>query len=395
MPQVSALVRSVPPSGIRRIFELSATMDDAIKLSVGEPQWEVAPHIREAAARAWRDDVTGYTHNSGILPLREAIVDKLARANGYGSDVDRVHVTAGGSQALHLAMVMTLSPGEEVLIPDPGYSTFAMAPRLVGALPVPYPLRARDSFMPDIDALEGLVTARTRAIVVNSPSNPLGVVYPRGVMQELVDFAAHHDLWVISDEVYESLTYEPGFTSTATLDPDRVIGVYSLSKTYALTGARIGYLVTPAGMAERVRAAQEAIASCVNAPAQVAALAALTGPQDVVTESRAHYRANRDAASALLTARGISHLHPGGAFYLWIDVSHASGGDVANWAERFLLEQRVAVAPGSAFGARGEGWVRVCCAGDTGPLLEALGRLPAPADRGPRADVRRAMSHTG
>ncbi|MDN6794865.1 MAG: aminotransferase class I/II-fold pyridoxal phosphate-dependent enzyme, partial [Propionibacterium sp.] len=299
MPQISALVRSVPPSGIRRIFELSATMDDAIKLSVGEPRWEVFPHIREAAAAAWMDDFTGYTHNSGILPLREAIVDKLARANGYVADVERVHVTAGGSQALHLAMVVTLSPGEEVLIPDPGYSTFAMAPRLVGAVPVPYPLRARDSFMPDIDALEALVTPRTRAIVVNSPSNPLGVVYPRAVMQALVDFAARRDLWVISDEVYEALTYDPGFTSAAALDPDRVIGVYSLSKTYALTGGRIGYLTTPAGLAERVRAAQETIASCVNAPAQVAALAALTGPQDMVAESRAHYLANRAAASAL------------------------------------------------------------------------------------------------
>lgn len=393
MPQISALVRSVPPSGIRRIFELSGTMDDAIKLSVGEPQWEVAPHIREAAARAWVDDFTGYTHNSGILPLREAIVDKLARANVYAVDVDRVHVTAGGSQALHLAMVMTLSPGEEVLIPDPGYSTFAMAPRLVGAVPVPYPLRARDAFMPDIDVLEGLVTPRTRAIVVNSPSNPLGVVYPRTVMQALVDFAARHDLWVISDEVYEALTYDPGFTSAAALDPDRVIGVYSLSKTYALTGGRIGYLVTPSGLAERVRAAQEAIASCVNAPAQVAALAALTGSQDMVAASRAHYLANRDAASALLSARGIPHLHPGGAFYLWIDVSHASRGDVAAWAERFLMEQRVAVAPGSAFGARGEGWVRVCYAGDTAPLLEALGRLPAPGDGEPRADTVREMSH--
>jgi len=395
MPQVSALIRSVPSSGIRRIFELSAAMDDAIKLSVGEPQCEVAPHIREAAARAWKDDFTGYTHNSGIPALREAIVDKLARVNGYVADVDRVHVTAGGSQALHLAMVMSLSPGEEVLIPDPGYSTFAMAPRLVGAVPVPYLLRARDSFMPDIDVLEGLVTARTRAIVVNSPSNPLGVVYPLSVMQALVDFAARHDLWIISDEVYESLTYDAGFTSAATLDPDRVIGVYSLSKTYALTGGRIGYLVTPAGLADRVRAAQEAIASCVNSPAQVAALAALTGPQDMVDESRAHYLANRDAGSALLTGRGISHLHPGGAFYLWIDVSHASGGDVAVWAERFLVEQRVAVAPGSAFGARGEGWVRVCYAGDTDPLLEALGRLPAPGDGEFRADERREMSHTG
>jgi aspartate aminotransferase len=366
----------VPASGIRRVFELAHGEADVIPLAVGEPELAVAPHILEAGARAWERDATSYTPNSGILALRAAIVAKLARDNGYRVDVDSVHVTPGGSQALHLAVTLALGPGDELLIPDPGYATFAMVPRLVGASPVGYPLRAEDGFVPVVAELERLVTDRTRALLVNSPSNPLGVVYPEAVMRDLLAFAARHDLWVISDEVYEYLSYDGGFVSAATIDPDRVLGVYSLSKTYALTGARVGYLVTPPRLAPAARAVLEATVSCVNEPAQWAALAALQGPQDAVTDAVTHYADNLAAARELLDTRGIRYLVPGGAFYLWIDMSHATNGDVAAWAERFLLEERVAVAPGSAFGPAGEGWIRVCFAGRREPLLAGLSRLP-------------------
>lgn len=379
MPNIAATVSAVPASGIRRIFELAADLEDVIQLSVGEPELPVAPHILEAGARAWQADVTNYTPNSGMAILRSAIVAKLERENGYHVDDDQVHVTAGGAQALHMAMSLTLTAGDEILIPDPGYATFAMTPRLIGAVPVPYALRAERGFIPVVEELDALVSPNTRVLLINSPSNPLGVVYDRAVLGELVAFAARHDLWIISDEVYEALTYDGGFTSVAAIDDDeRVLSVYSLSKTYGLTGARVGYLVTPPGLAERFRAAQETIVSCVNAPAQLAALAAIEGPQSAVVEAREHYRANLAAATSELDARGIRYLNPGGAFYLWIDVAHATGGDVAAWAERFLLEHRVAVAPGIAFGASGEGWIRVCFAGRPGPLVEATRRLPAP-----------------
>jgi aspartate aminotransferase len=379
MPRLAATASAIPASGIRRIFELAADLEDVIQLSVGEPELPVAPHILEAGARAWQADVTNYTPNSGMALLRSAIVEKLARDNGYRVDEDQVHVTAGGAQALHMAMSLTLTAGDEILIPDPGYATFAMTPRLLGAAPVPYALRAERGFVPEVDELERLVTPRTRVLLLNSPSNPLGVVYDRDTIAELVAFAARHDLWVISDEVYEALGYDDAFTSAAAVDADdRVLSVYSCSKTYGLTGARVGYLVTPPGLAERFRAAQETIVSCVNAPAQLAALAAIEGPQDAVADAREHYRANLEAATSVLDARGIRFSRPGGAFYLWIDVSHASGGDVAAWAERFLLEERVAVAPGIAFGASGEGWIRVCFAGRREPLVEAMHRLPAP-----------------
>ncbi|WOQ15447.1 pyridoxal phosphate-dependent aminotransferase [Raineyella sp. W15-4] len=180
-----------------------------------------------------------------------------------------------------------------------------------------------------------------------------------------------------------NIHWTPGFVSAAAVDTEnRVFGVYSLSKTYALTGARIGYLVTPAGLRERFAAAQESVVSCINAPAQYAALAAVEGSQDDVRTARAHYRGNLAAACAVLDTKGLRYHRPAGAFYLWIDLSHVTGGNVAAWAEEFLLSRRVAVAPGNAFGAAGEGWVRVCFAGQRELLVEALSRLPGPEQQG-------------
>ncbi|UFS60754.1 pyridoxal phosphate-dependent aminotransferase [Subtercola endophyticus] len=379
MPSLAAHMDSVPPSGIRRIFELAQSLDDVVFLAVGEPDVPVAPHILEVAAAAWQADQTDYTPNGGIPELRAAIVDKLATENGIEVDTEQVWVTSGGMHALFLAMTLTLSPGDEVLIPDPGYSTFAMNARMINAVPVPYTLRASADFLPDLDELERLVTSRTRLIIINSPSNPLGAIFPQPVIESLLAFAKKHDLWMLSDEVYERFTYGALHTSVASLDTDdRVFSVFSLSKTYALTGARIGYLVTPPGMAPLMRTVQEAIVSCINTPTQLAAVAAITGPQEHVAAAAAHYRENLSFATELLRERGIDYLEPSGAFYLWVDVSYATNGDVGEWAERFLLEQRVAVAPGSAFGRHGEGWIRLCVAADPRDIETGIRRLPAP-----------------
>ncbi|MEA9985339.1 pyridoxal phosphate-dependent aminotransferase [Subtercola sp. RTI3] len=379
MPSLAAHMDSVPPSGIRRIFELAQSLDDVVFLAVGEPDVPVASHILEAAERAWHADETNYTPNGGIPELRAAIVAKLATQNGIAVDTEQVWVTNGGMHALFLAMTLTLSPGDEVLLPDPGYSTFAMNARMISAVPVPYTLRLAHDFLPDLDELERLVTSRTRMIIINSPSNPLGAIFPKPVIETLLAFAQRHDLWILSDEVYERFTYGALHTSVASLDTDnRVFSVFSLSKTYALTGARVGYLVTPPGMAALLRTAQEAIVSCINTPAQLAAVAAITGPQDHVAAAATHYRENLEVATKLLTELGIAFLEPSGAFYLWVDVSYATDGDVAEWAERFLLEQRVAVAPGSAFGRQGEGWIRLCVAADPADIETGIRRLPRP-----------------
>lgn len=379
MPSLAQHILSVPGSGIRRIHEIALRLDDVVMLAVGEPDVPVAPHIAEAAKAAWDADETNYTANGGIAPLREEIVAKLARDNGIHVDTERVWVTVGATQGLHQAMALTLGPGDEVLVPDPGYTTFTMNARMIEAVPVPYPLRADAGFMPDIAELEHLVTDRTRVIIINSPSNPLGTIFPRELLHDLLDFARRHDLWVISDEVYEAFTWAGEHVSIASLDTeDRVFSVFSFSKTYAMTGIRVGYLVTPPGLAATMRTVQEASISCVNAPGQHAAIAAITGDQSHVAHAREHYRGNLAAATELLDARGIRYLAPGGAFYLWVDVSYASGGDVADWAEGFLLEQHVAVAPGNAFGRSGEGWIRLCLAANREDLLEGIRRLPAP-----------------
>jgi aspartate/methionine/tyrosine aminotransferase len=379
VPRLASHILTVPGSGIRRIHEIAIRLDDVISLAVGEPDVAVAPHIAAAAKRAWDDDDTNYTANGGIPALRQAIVEKLARDNRVHVDTEQVWVTIGATQALHQAMAITLDPGDEVLLPDPGYTTFTMNARMLDAVPVPYPLHPGAGFLPDVTELERLVTPRTRVLILNSPSNPLGTVIPEALQRELLAFAERHDLWIISDEVYEAFTWREPHVSIASLDEgDRVFSVFSLSKTYAMTGIRIGYLVTPVGMADTMRTVQEASISCAPQPGQYAALAAIEGPQDAVAAAREHYRENLAAATALLESRGIRYLVPGGTFYLWIDLGHATGGDVAGWAEGFLLEKRVSIAPGSAFGRSGEGWIRVNLATSQAELLEGLGRLPAP-----------------
>jgi len=377
MPSLAPHIETVPPSGIRRVYEIAGQLTDVNYLVVGEPDVAVAPHIAEAAKHAWDADQTNYTANAGIPELRAAIVDKLARENNLTVELEQVCVTVGATQGLHQAMSILLAAGDEVLVPDPGYTTFTMNARMIDAHPVPYSLRPESGFLPDLDELETIVTDRTRVLIVNSPSNPLGVVYGEETLRALVDFAKRHDLWIISDEVYEYFTWDEPHISIASLDDsNRVFSVFSLSKTYAMTGIRVGYLVTPVGFASVLRTVQEASVSCVNTPAQYAAVAAITGDHTHVADAKAHYRANLDAATALLDGMGIRYLPPRGTFYLWIDMSHATGGDVAAWAERFLIAERVAVAPGSAFGRAGEGWIRVCVAAAQQNILDGLAKLP-------------------
>jgi aspartate aminotransferase len=317
---------------------------------------------------------------AAMLLLRAALAADLTARQGVTTAPSQVVVTAGGMQALHLALALTAGPGDEVLVPDPGWPNFAMATELLGATPVRYPLPPERGFRPDPAALAALVTERTRALVVNTPSNPLGSVLPAPEVEALVRFAEDADLWLLSDECYDALVFDGAeHTSARRFDAPggagRVVGVHSFSKTYAMTGVRVGWLVAPEPFAAQAATVQEAVVSCVNEPAQLGAVAALTGPQDAVGAARASYAARRDAATALLDAAGVAYLPPGGAFYLWVDVRPFCDGDVTAWAERMVVERGVAVAPGTAFGEVGEGWVRVCLASGTEDLLEGLRRL--------------------
>lgn len=324
-----------------------------------------------------RDD-TNYTPNEGIAPLRSSFAARFGGRNGMEVDPARVYVTAGAQQGLHLAMSMLLSPGDEALIPNPGYPTFAMTAQLVHARAIGYPLRPEYGFQPRINDLEELVSPRTRLLVLNSPSNPLGAVFSEELTAELVEFAQRRDLWILSDECYEAFTYGVPHVSPARFDtsPQRVFTSLTLSKTYGLTGLRIGALVLPEGLGTEFNAVMESIVSCVGASPQYAAVAALNGPSDYIETASAHYRANRDLATAVLTSLNIPYLDAHGAFYLWADLSHATGGDVRSWVRRFLAEEGVAVAPGTAFGSNGEGWIRIALCTDTESLLTGVSRLP-------------------
>lgn len=377
MPKLAENAEHMPRSGIRRIMDLAWSLDrPVIGLHVGEPSFPTPAHVRQAAQDALARGETKYVPNAGIQPLREAIAEKVRVKNGLTAAPEQVVVSAGGMQAIYVALSATIRAGDEVLIPDPGWPNFDMAVQLLQATPVRYPLHPENSFLPNIADLERLVTDRTKLIVVNSPSNPLGSVLTPELASELCRFADRHDLWLLSDECYDAITFDVPHVSPGRFDEqDRVISCFSFSKTYAMTGMRVGYLVAPPDVAATTAKMQEPLIACVNAPAQYAALGALEGPHDIVEEMRLTYQERRDAAVKLLTESGIGYLMPHGAFYLWIDVRDRCAGDVESWALRLLREQGVAVAPGTTFGPVGEGWVRTSLATSTDDLLEGLRRL--------------------
>jgi len=366
----------MPVSRIREVMELAWGDPEAIHLEVGEPDFPTPEHVVEAAHQAARAGRTRYAPNAGLPDLREALADKVARRNGYEAYPNQVVVTQGGIQALYLVLRALLEPGDEVLLPDPAWPNFRMIAHLLGARVLSYPLVAGGDFLPRLEDLERLVTPRTRAILVNSPSNPLGTVVPRDLLETLLAFARRRGLWFISDEVYDEVVFDDVFVSVGSVaDPsDRLVSVYSFSKVYAMTGWRVGYLVAPPDMAKLLTGMQEPIISCVNTPAQMAALAAVTGPQDIVLKMRAAYRARRDELLGILDRGGLPSSQPSGAFYVWTDVSQASLPSM-DFARALIECEHVAVAPGSAFGELGEGYVRLSLASSRENLLDGASRL--------------------
>jgi aspartate aminotransferase len=375
-PPPSSIASSMPVSRIREIMELAWKDPEAIHLEVGEPDFPTPDHVIEAAHEAARAGHTRYAPNAGLPELREALADKVVRRNGYEARPDQVVVTQGGIQALYLVLRAMLEPGDEVLLPDPAWPNFRMIAHLLGARVLPYPLVAEGDFLPRLEDLERLVTPQTRAILVNSPSNPLGTVLPGELVEKLLAFAYQRGLWFISDEVYDEVVFDDVFVSAGSVaDPsDRLVSIYSFSKVYAMTGWRVGYLVAPPDLAKLLTGMQEPIISCVNTPAQMAAVAAVTGPQDIVREMREAYRARRDELLGILDSGRLPSSQPSGAFYVWTDVSEA-GVPSMDFARSLIEREHVAVAPGSAFGELGEGYVRLSLASSREDLIDGASRL--------------------
>jgi len=375
--KVNPAAAAMPHSGIREIMNAAWGRPGILHLEVGQPDFATPAPIVEAADAAARAGHTGYTPTAGIPELRTALAAKVGRVNGVAVAPDQIVLGDGGTQTLHACLTVLTEPGDGILLPDPGWPNFAMMADLLRLEVASYGLTPAGGFVPGIDDLERLVTPRTRVLLLNSPSNPLGAVIGRERMAELLEFAARHQLWVLSDECYDQITFDDTAVSPAGLDRDgRVVTVFSFSKTFAMTGWRLGYAAAPPEVAEVLAKSQEPLISCVNTPTQYAGLAALETAPEVLASMVAAYRRRRDLVVDRLTGLGMSAFRPAGAFYAWVDVA-AAGLGAREFALRLLAEEGVAVAPGTAFGARGEGFVRLSLATAEEDLAEGATRIAA------------------
>ncbi|HEX5831412.1 MAG TPA: pyridoxal phosphate-dependent aminotransferase [Gemmatimonadaceae bacterium] len=374
---------SGPSPIIAAARDLQAQGRDVVRLDIGEPDFPTPPHIVEAGVRALRDGATRYVAPAGIAPLRAALADAL-RARGVPASPDGVVVTAGARPMLLFALLALVRSGDEVLVPDPGYPAYTSAARLAGGRAVPYPLATRDgAFRVDVEAVRAALSPRTRVLVLNAPHNPTGAVLDDGTLAELAELARRHDLWVVSDEVYAAFAFDGPSRSIAALPGmrARTVMVDSFSKTYAMTGWRLGFGVMPETLAPAVTTLVADSTTCAPAFVQHAGLAALAGPRETVDMMRTEYRRRRDLLVAgLRSVPGVRVARPAGAFYAFADVSTLLAaapvtGATAWLAERLLHAYGLACLPGSAFGARGAGALRFSFASTPDRLNDAVARL--------------------
>jgi aspartate aminotransferase len=353
------------------------------RLDIGEPHYPTPPHIVDAAYAAMRDGATKYVSPQGLLELRDAIAT-VQRARGIDASPEQIVVTPGVKPMLMYALMATCRPGDEILVPDPGYPGYAASARIAGAGVRTYPLMGVDaSFGISVDALRASITPATRVLVLNSPHNPTGMVIDRVTLEAIAELAMQHDLWVLSDEIYGALTYDDGPPPSIATVPgmrDRTIVVDGFSKAYAMTGWRLGYAVLPAALVANVTALVADGSTCTPPFVQRAGVAALTGSQDAVVEMRRAYAEGRNALTAeLRNIDGIRVATPGGALYAFADVGGlmraATISSSAELAMRLLHQHHVACVGGSAFGERGEYHVRFSFAVARNQLDAAIAQL--------------------
>lgn len=374
---LSRVVEAVAPSGIRRFFDIVSQMEDVISLGVGEPDFVTPWRIREAAIYALERGYTTYTSNHGLLELRQAIARSLDASYGVEySPTNEILVTVGVSEGLDLALRAILNPGDEVLIPEPCYVSYKPCTLFAGGTPVPVPGDPEDGFATRAAALAAAVTPRTRAILLNFPNNPTGATLRREELERIAALAEEHDLWVISDEIYARLTYEGPHTCMASLPgmQRRTVLLNGFSKAYAMTGWRIGYAAGPAEVIGAMTKIHQYTMLCAPITAQLAAMEALRNGDRDAEEMVAEYDLRRRLLVAGFNRIGLPCPMPEGAFYAFPSIA-GTGLDSETFAERLLHEERVAVVPGTAFGACGEGHLRCSYAASVANLEEALRRI--------------------
>ncbi len=376
MPSLALLPAEAHHSGIREIANEALRTPGAIRLDVGQPNFPTPKHIGEAGKRAIDENKTFYTHTQGMISLREKLVAKLERVNGIRVTPDRIACGPGGVGALAAVFGAVVEHGDEVLLPDPGWPNTRLMLAWTGARGVFYPCLPTDGFQPDLDALERLITPRTKLLLINSPNNPTGAVYPAATIARMIEIAQRHNLWLLSDECYDQIILDGTWTSPASLAPDdpRIATVFTFSKSYSMTGWRIGYVAGSAELIDTATKVLESNSSCVSTITQVAAEAALDGPQDCVGEMVAAYRHRRNVVIDILREAEMLVNEPTGAFYCMADISR-SRLQARDFAFKLLRERGVSVAPGSAFGEVAVDAVRISLASSDTDLREGVGRL--------------------
>lgn len=379
MKELSQVSQLVMPSPIRQMFNRAIGMEDVVSFTVGEPDFQTPPHIVEAAVEALRRGEHKYTPNAGILPLRQAISRHTRQTHGMEYQPEgEVIVTAGGMEALYLTMLTLLNPGDEVILGDPCWTNYSRQVLLCHGEAKFVAVTAEDDFLFAPEALEAAITPRTKAVVINSPANPTGGVGSRKALEQLARIAVEHDLWVISDEVYRDLVYdgsEPVSIATMPGMKERTVIVNSFSKSYAMTGWRVGYAMGPEAVIKTMVKLQENVAACVNSAAQYGALAALEGPKDALQMMLAQYTSRRKLVlEELAKIPQLRCFAPQGAFYALVDIS-ATGMTAQEFAMDLLEKKRVIVVPGHAFGTDSDKYIRLSFATSEQLICEGIGRM--------------------
>jgi aspartate/methionine/tyrosine aminotransferase len=369
----------VPASEIRKIYNMILGRDDVIDLTVGIPDFDTPEHIKEAAKQAIDDGFTKYTHNAGFIEVREVFAKKLKRDNDIDADpVSEIMATAGGMGALVLANLVLVEPGDEVIYPDPGFVSHYAHVKLAEGKAIPLQLKKENGFGVTAEGVSKLVTDKTKMLVLNSPNNPTGGVISNEELKKIADLAIEKDFYILSDEAYEKFRYDnqkPLFIGSLPGMKERVVSLFSLSKSYAMTGWRIGICNGPSEVIGAMTKLQEHVIAMPTSISQKAAAAAVEAPQDCVKEMLDTFKKRRDImVKGLQQIEGIDLEPPGGAFYVFPDVS-AFGMETFELVMRILNEVNVATVHGSAFGHFGEGFLRLCYAMSTESIEEALQRL--------------------
>jgi aminotransferase len=374
---LSRRVRAIKPSGIRKYFDIAATMADVISLGVGEPDFVTPERIRAAGIAAIEAGETHYTSNYGTIELRSALSDLLAARYGVRYDPrSEILVTVGVSEGIDAAMRALLDPGDEVLIPDPGYVAYEADVTLAGGTVVPVRTSVEDGFEVKSDAIEAAITPRTKVILLGNPNNPTGAVIERAELERIALLAERHDLVIVSDEVYSRLVYGRAYTSVSQFPAarERTVLVDGFSKAYAMTGWRVGYVCAPPHMLEAILKVHQYALMCAATMSQAAALEAVLHGEDEVQRMVASYDERRALMVAGLNRFGLPTYEPRGAFYAFPSIAPTGLGS-EDFAEKLLYEEQVAVVPGNAFGAAGEGYVRCTYCTAREKLEEAIERI--------------------